>query len=42
MQLLQLSFSIQWVKVPNDSGMSRVHIMQAIDDSLKRLQTDLC
>ena len=25
---------------PNDSGMSRVHIMQAIDDSLKRLQTD--
>lgn len=25
---------------PNDSGMSRVHIMQAIEDSLKRLQTD--
>lgn len=25
---------------PNDSGMSRVHIMQAIDDSLKRLQMD--
>ncbi len=24
----------------NDSGMSRVHIMQAIDDSLKRLQMD--
>ncbi|MCG9126675.1 aldo/keto reductase [Candidatus Poribacteria bacterium] len=27
-------------KGPNDSGMSRVHIMQAIDDSLKRLQMD--
>ena len=25
---------------PNDSGMSRVHIMQAIDDSLERLQMD--
>jgi aryl-alcohol dehydrogenase-like predicted oxidoreductase len=25
---------------PNDSGMSRVHIMQAIDDSLQRLQMD--
>jgi aryl-alcohol dehydrogenase-like predicted oxidoreductase len=25
---------------PNDSGMSRVHIMQAIEDSLRRLQTD--
>jgi aryl-alcohol dehydrogenase-like predicted oxidoreductase len=25
---------------PNDSGMSRVHIMQAIDDSLCRLQMD--
>ena len=25
---------------PNDSGMSRVHIMQAIEDSLTRLQTD--
>lgn len=25
---------------PNDSGMSRVHIMQAIEDSLKRLQMD--
>lgn len=25
---------------PNDSGMSRVHIMQAIDDSLKRLDMD--
>lgn len=25
---------------PNDSGMSRLHIMQAIDDSLKRLQMD--
>jgi aryl-alcohol dehydrogenase-like predicted oxidoreductase len=25
---------------PNDSGMSRVHIMHAIEDSLKRLQTD--
>jgi aryl-alcohol dehydrogenase-like predicted oxidoreductase len=25
---------------PNDSGMSRVHIMQAIDDSLRRLQMD--
>ena len=25
---------------PNDSGMSRAHIMQAIDDSLKRLQMD--
>ena len=25
---------------PNDSGMSRVHIMQAIDDSLKRLQME--
>lgn len=25
---------------PNDSGMSRVHIMQAIDDSLKRLEMD--
>lgn len=27
-------------KGPNDSGMSRVHIMQAIEASLKRLQTD--
>lgn len=25
---------------PNDSGMSRVHIMQAVEDSLKRLQMD--
>lgn len=25
---------------PNDSGMSRVHIMNAIDDSLRRLQMD--
>ena len=25
---------------PNDSGMSRVHIMNAIEDSLKRLKTD--
>lgn len=25
---------------PNDSGMSRVHIMQAIDDSLKRFQME--
>ncbi len=25
---------------PNDSGMSRVHIMRAIDDSLRRLRTD--
>lgn len=25
---------------PNDSGMSRVHIMQAIEASLRRLQTD--
>jgi len=25
---------------PNDSGMSRVHIMKAIEDSLKRLNTD--
>jgi aryl-alcohol dehydrogenase-like predicted oxidoreductase len=25
---------------PNDSGMSRVHIMQAIEDSMKRLQMD--
>jgi aryl-alcohol dehydrogenase-like predicted oxidoreductase len=25
---------------PNDSGMSRLHIMQAIDDSLRRLQLD--
>lgn len=25
---------------PNDSGMSRVHIMRAIEDSLARLQTD--
>lgn len=25
---------------PNDSGMSRVHIMHAIEDSLRRLQTD--
>ncbi|MBT3603047.1 MAG: aldo/keto reductase [Candidatus Latescibacteria bacterium] len=25
---------------PNDSGMSRVHIMQAIDDSLRRLDMD--
>ncbi|CAN5697692.1 aldo/keto reductase [soil metagenome] len=25
---------------PNDSGMSRVHIMRAIEDSLNRLQTD--
>ena len=25
---------------PNDSGMSRLHIKQAVEDSLKRLQTD--
>lgn len=25
---------------PNDSGLSRVHIMQAVEDSLRRLQTD--
>jgi aryl-alcohol dehydrogenase-like predicted oxidoreductase len=25
---------------PNDEGLSREHIMQAIDDSLKRLGTD--
>ncbi|NKB65638.1 MAG: aldo/keto reductase [Candidatus Latescibacteria bacterium] len=25
---------------PNDSGMSRVHIMQTVEDSLQRLQTD--
>jgi aryl-alcohol dehydrogenase-like predicted oxidoreductase len=25
---------------PNDSGMSRLHIMQAIEDSLRRLKTD--
>jgi len=25
---------------PNDSGMSRVHIMQALDESLRRLQMD--
>ena len=25
---------------PNDSGMSRAHIMRAIDDSLRRLRTD--
>ena len=25
---------------PNDSGMSRVHVMNAIEDSLRRLQTD--
>ena len=25
---------------PNDSGMSRIHIMQAVEDSLRRLQTD--
>ena len=25
---------------PNDSGMSRSHIMRAIEDSLSRLQTD--
>jgi len=25
---------------PNDRGLSRVHIMQAVDASLKRLQTD--
>src|ERR1044072_7261955 len=25
---------------PNDSGMSRLHIMQAVEASLKRLQTD--
>jgi aryl-alcohol dehydrogenase-like predicted oxidoreductase len=27
-------------KGPNDSGMSRAHLMQAIEDSLRRLQTD--
>ena len=27
-------------KGPNDSGMSRKHIIQAVEDSLKRLQTD--
>src|SRR5882757_805204 len=25
---------------PNDSGMSRVHIMKAVEDSLRRLGTD--
>ncbi|NOZ00104.1 MAG: aldo/keto reductase, partial [Chloroflexi bacterium] len=25
---------------PNDEGLSRAHIMQAVDDSLRRLQTD--
>jgi aryl-alcohol dehydrogenase-like predicted oxidoreductase len=25
---------------PNDSGMSRLHILQAVEDSLRRLQTD--
>jgi aryl-alcohol dehydrogenase-like predicted oxidoreductase len=25
---------------PNDSGMSRLHIMHAVEDSLRRLQTD--
>ena len=25
---------------PNDSGMSRVHVLNAVDDSLRRLQTD--
>ena len=25
---------------PNDSGHSRLHIMQAVEDSLRRLQTD--
>ena len=25
---------------PNDSGLSRVHVMQAVEDSLRRLQTD--
>lgn len=25
---------------PNDSGMSRLHIVQAVEDSLRRLQTD--
>ena len=25
---------------PNDSGMSRLHIMQAVEDSLRRLKTD--
>ncbi len=25
---------------PNDEGLSRVHIMQAVEDSLRRLQTD--
>jgi aryl-alcohol dehydrogenase-like predicted oxidoreductase len=24
----------------NDEGLSRVHIMKAVDDSLRRLQTD--
>ena len=27
-------------KGPNDSGMSRVHIINAVEDSLRRLQTD--
>ena len=27
---------------PNDSGMSRVHIMQAIDDSLEKTTDGLC
>ena len=33
-------FSNPMGKGPNDSGMSRLHIMQAIDDSLRRLQMD--
>ena len=26
---------------PNEGGLSRIHILQAIDDSLQRLQTDV-
>ena len=33
-------FSSQRKVGPNDSGLSRAHIMQAVEDSLKRLDTD--
>jgi aryl-alcohol dehydrogenase-like predicted oxidoreductase len=38
--VLATKFSNPMGPGPNDSGMSRVHIMQAIEASLRRLQTD--
>jgi len=38
--VLATKFRFMMGKVPNTSGGSRLHIMRAVDESLKRLQTD--